>query len=67
MYVVMEFYTGYKEAEVVECGKALAGLQLKVKESKLQTVVRKCSSSLKGSVRCFGFSGQVSGTGLSRW
>ncbi|CAN0890768.1 CYCB1-2 [Linum grandiflorum] len=47
---VMEFYTGYKEAEVVECGKALAGLQLKVKESKLQTVVRKYSSSLKGSV-----------------
>lgn len=46
----MEFYTGYKEAEVVEYGRALAGLQLKVKESKLQTVVRKYSSSLKGSV-----------------
>ncbi|CAN1337242.1 CYCB1-2, partial [Linum perenne] len=47
---VMEFYTGYKEAEVVECGRALVGLQCKVKESKLQTVVRKYSSSSKGAV-----------------
>ncbi|CAN1749123.1 G2/mitotic-specific cyclin S13-6, partial [Linum perenne] len=47
---VLEFYSGFKEDEVVGCAKILIGLKEVVKEGKLGAVMKKYSSPLKGSV-----------------
>ncbi|CAN1175030.1 G2/mitotic-specific cyclin S13-6 [Linum perenne] len=47
---VLEFYSGYREDEVVGCAKILIGLKEVVKEGKLGAVMKKYSSPLKGSV-----------------